>query len=269
MMAQGANALTEYGIHVFVVTWMLPVLKQLIRMEAAYETDEVVLALAASKAKLFPRYGVSKITDDMLNANLTMTVNVGMGATDPEARLQRFTHATKLYDGILKSGMPDADLPQFRKQIYGLAGFPNAIKFFKKQVDPALEQAKKVAATAEQEAQKLVDGQKFQLLDRERALDKREMQLKGAASQNDSAIKAQEAGVDMRIAQQESAFEMRLQAREAQFDEMLATSKAAHERSLKEAAAAQDRELKRLAAAQQAHIAAQNARNRPNGANPK
>jgi hypothetical protein len=266
MMAQGANALTEYGIHVFVVTWMLPVLKQLIKMEAAYETDEVVLALAASRAKLFPRYGVSKITDDMLNANLTMTVNVGMGATDPEARLQRFTHATQLYDGILKSGMPDADLPQFRKQIYGLAGFPNAIKFFNKQVDPALEQAKKVAATAEAEAQKMVDGQKFQLLERERKIDKREADLKmqalemrgdiGAEVQKaavEANIKIQESAADQQRLEAEAGQRMRIERDEAAQRAWLEAKEASQKAWIDTKQAELDRHLDQLASEQKAH----------------
>jgi hypothetical protein len=39
MMAQGANMLTEYDIRVYVETWVEPVLRQLAKMEQAYETD--------------------------------------------------------------------------------------------------------------------------------------------------------------------------------------------------------------------------------------
>lgn len=217
LMAQGANTITEYSIRVFVETWVQPVLRQLIKMEAAYETDEVILAIAAAKAQLFPKYGISKVTDAMLNADLSMTVNVGMGATDPDARLQRFTHATQLYTAVVQSGLPDADIKEFRKQIYGLSGFQNSLKFFDKQVDPALEQAKKVAATAEQEAQKMIDQQKFQLLERERKLDAREQKIKldEATAQNEIAEGIQKAHSEFMLKQAESAQAMRIESVES------------------------------------------------------
>lgn len=217
IMAQGANALTEYGIHVYVVTWMVPVLKQLIKMEAAYETDQVILALAASKAKLFPKYGVSEVTDDMLNADLLMSVNVGMGATDPDARLQRFTHATQLYTALVQANLPDADLKEMRKQVFGLSGFPNSLKFFNKQVDPAIEQLKKVAQTAEAEAQKTIDGQKFQLLERERKLDAREQKIKldEFEAQNTISAEVQKSHAEFMLKQQESAQQMRIDSVES------------------------------------------------------
>ncbi len=248
LMAQGANMMTEYQIRVFVETWVQPVLRQLVKLEAAYETDQVVLALAASKAQLFPRYGISEITDEMLNQELTLSVNVGMGSTDPEARLQRFIGATTTYTGVVQSGLPDADLKEFRKEIYGLAGFPNALKFFDKQVNPAVEHYKKIAQTAEAEAQKTIDGQKFQLLERERKLDKAEASVAANASSNEVALRAQESATDQRIAQAESHSRIVIEMREAHVQELIAREKAAYERGIKEANAALDRDLKRKAA---------------------
>ena len=266
IMAQGANALTEYGIHVYVVTWMIPVLKQLMKMEAAYETDTTVLALAASKAKLFPRYGISAVTDNMLNQDLALSVNVGMGATDPDARLQRFTHATQLYTAVVQSGLPDADIKEFRKQIFGLSGFQNALKFFDAKVDPALEQAKKVAATAMQEAQKLIDQNKFQLLERERKLDNREVQLEMEIleKQRELGADTQKAIADTNIAIGESLAKQKIEADEAhnrmQIDReeaaqkaWLAAQESRLEMHLKDKEAALDRHLAQMAAEQKAH----------------
>lgn len=237
IMAQGANALTEYGIHVYVVTWMVPVLKQLIKMEAAYETDEVILALAASKAKLFPKYGVSEVTDAMLNADLTMSVNVGMGATDPDARLQRFTHATQLYTAVVQSNLPDADVKEFRKQIFGLSGFPNALKFFNKQVDPAMEQLKKIAQTAEAEAQKQIEQNKFQLLERERKLDAREAQIAVDEMRGNMGGEAQRSAAEIQIAQNESLASQRIERMEAENRMRIERMEAENEQRIKESEA--------------------------------
>lgn len=255
LLAQGANTITEYSIRVFVETWVQPVLRQLIKLEAAYETDAVVLALAASKAKLFPRYGISEVTDEMLNANLTMTVNVGMGATDPDARLQRFTHATQLYTGVVQSGLPDADVKEFRKQIFGLSGFPNALKFFSKEVDPALEQAKKVAATAEAEAKKVVEQKQFQLLERERKIDKREIetQIDAMETQRTVGAEVQKAMVEADIKQQESLAKRRQEEAEAEQRMKIERDEAAQRAWLDQKQAALDRHLDQMAADQKRH----------------
>ena len=253
LMAQGANTITEYSIRVFVETWVQPVLRQLIKMEAAYETDAVILALAASKAKLFPKYGISEVTDAMLNADLTMTVNVGMGATDPDARLQRFTHATQLYTAVVQSGLPDADIPEFRKQIYGLSGFPNALKFFDQKVDPALEAAKKVAAEAEQKAKDMIEQQKFQLLERERKLDAREQKIRldEAEAQNSIGAGVQKAHADFMLAQNESANQMRIESVES-----------AHRMAMEEEELRQQLRLDREAAAEKLLLERQESHNK-------
>jgi len=217
LMAQGANTITEYSIRVFVETWVQPVLRQLIKLEAAYETDAVVLALAASKAKLFPKYGISEVSDAMLNANLTMSVNVGMGATDPDARLQRFTHATQLYTAVVQSGLPDADVKEFRKQIFGLSGFPNSLKFFDRQKDPQIEQLKQVAQQAEAKAKEMIDQQKMQLLERARKLDQREqaIAMNEMETRNNLGAEVQKAHAEFMLAEAESANQMRIESIES------------------------------------------------------
>lgn len=274
LMAQGANTITEYSIRVFVETWVQPVLRQLIKLEAAYETDAVVLALAASKAQLFPKYGISDVSDAMLNANLTMSVNVGMGATDPDARLQRFTHATQLYTAVVQSGLPDADVKEFRKQIFGLSGFPNSLKFFDKQKDPAVEQLKKVAQEAEAKAKEMIDQNKMALLERSRKLDQRENALKmqemegqiamGQAAQQSTAeiqIAMRESDAEQRIAQMEAQNRMRIDSAEsantqrilegearvkAAIDKWLAEQKAANEKMIAAAKAQKMRTAKKV-----------------------
>lgn len=255
LMAQGANMLTEYQIRVFVETWVQPVLRQLVKLEAAYETDQVVLALAASKAQLFPKYGISEISDDMLNQELTLSVNVGMGSTDPEARLQRFVNATQTYTAVSQSGLSDADLKEFRKEIYGLAGFPNALKFFNKQVDPAVEHFKKIAATAEAEAQKIVEQKQFQLLERERKIDKREIETEMGALETQRTLGAevQKAAVEAKIKVQESIEQQRLDAAESAQRMKIERDEAAQRAWIAQQEAALDRRLDQMAADQKRH----------------
>ena len=176
MMAQGANMLTEYTIRVFVETWVEPVLRQLVQMEQTYETDEVILAIAAQRAGVFQRYGQADQMDQLLSQELTLTVNVGMGATDPDTRFQRFMQATQAYIGLATQGPPDLNLPEFRKELYGLAGWKDGERFFT-DTDPRIVQAQQMVQAAEQNARALIEGKKDALRQKEISLDDKETDL--------------------------------------------------------------------------------------------
>lgn len=174
MMAQGANMLTEYGLRVYVETFVEPVLRQLVQLEQAYETDETVLAIAGEKAGFFQKYGQGAELDSLLVQELTLSVNVGMGATDPDTRLQRFMQAIMLDGKVAKEGAPDTNLPEVRKMVFGLSGFRDMKRFFTPQVDPRLVQAQQMLQQAEQIAREIVEKEKVKLIERDRQLDERE-----------------------------------------------------------------------------------------------
>lgn len=176
MMAQGANMLTEYTIRVYVETFIEPLLRQIVKLEMAYETDMVVLANAASKAQFFQKFGVDANMDELLNKELTLSVNVGMGATDPDTRFQRLMQGFGAYSKLAMEGSPDLNLPEVRKEIFGLIGFKDAPRFFQ-QVDPRLIQAKKMMDESERRATALVVQAHEKQLGRERDLDERETKL--------------------------------------------------------------------------------------------
>jgi len=180
-------------------------------------------------------------------------VNVGSGATDPDSRLQRFTHALQVYTGIEQSGLPDADLPEMRKEVFGLAGFPNSIKFFKAQVDPQVAQALKAAQEAEGKAKELIDREKFALLERARKLDEREQKIRldEAQAQNEIAAGVQKAHSEFMLAEAESANAMRIESIES-----------AHKMALDEEELRQKLRLEREAAAEKLLLERQEAHNK-------
>lgn len=163
MLGQGANQLTEYMIRTLVETWMEKVLRQLVKLEQAYETDITILGLAGEKAKLAEKYGINQITDEMLNQELTVRVNVGMGATDPQTKLQKFTYAMQNYAGIMSS-MPDVDPVALRKEIFGLAGYKDGTRFFKEQKgpDPKLEQAQQMIQQLQEHIEKITKSKEME-----------------------------------------------------------------------------------------------------------
>ena len=140
MLGQGASQMTEFLLRVFTETWVKPVLKKLVRMEAAYETDMTVLAIAGQRAQL-PKYGVNEVTDAMLNADLIVQVNVGMGATNPQAKIQRFMGAIGAYSQIAMNPPPGLNLEEVRNEMFAYLGHGDGARFAAPMQDPRLMQA--------------------------------------------------------------------------------------------------------------------------------
>jgi hypothetical protein len=143
MLGQGASQMTEFLLRVFTETWVKPVLKKLVRMEAAYETDMTVLAIAGERAQL-PKYGVNQVTDQMLNADLILQVNVGMGATNPQAKIQRFMGAIGAYSQIAMNPPPGLNLEEVRNEMFAYLGHGDGARFATPMEDPRLMQAQQM-----------------------------------------------------------------------------------------------------------------------------
>lgn len=154
MLLSGANQMTEYGLRVLSKTWIEPVLRQLTTLEQHYETDTVVLSLAAERANLFQKYGVDAITDQLLQQELTIKVNVGMGATNPQMKLGRFIAGMDSLAKIAAAPPPGADMVEIGKEIFGLLGYEDGARFgFGKKEgdeDPRLAQAMQLVAQLQQ-----------------------------------------------------------------------------------------------------------------------
>lgn len=255
MMAQGGNQLTEYTFRVWVETWLEPTLRQLVKLEQKYESDETVLAIAAQRAGAWQHYNQTPDLDRLLDQELTLSVNVGMGATDPEARFQRFMQATGAYTQIASQAPPDLNIPEVRKELYGLAGFKDSLRFFTK-VDVRLQQAQQLAQQAEGMAQKIIEQHKDRIQRRERALDEREARLEAEAGNNDFAIKVQESQHDMALDEQAAARSAVIDMRKAKQDAALKQYAAQQDASAKMMMAKVDAAVAMFTARSEALIAA-------------
>lgn len=147
LISNGANMMAEYDIRVFTETWLEPTLRQLVKLEQAYETDPVILALAGERAQLFQKFGIDQITDDLLNQELTITVNAGEGATNPAIRLQKFVGALQtaanIGQAVQAGAIPGADIREINRELMALSGYKDGKRFFgaEEGPDPAAMQA--------------------------------------------------------------------------------------------------------------------------------
>jgi hypothetical protein len=124
-----AGMLTEYTLKTYVESFLLPVLRQVVLLEQFYESDEVLLGIAGQKAKIAQRFGQTEITDALLEKSMTVTVNIGMGATNPDTKLQRFQGALASFAQLAAKPPPAIDLKEILKELLALSGYRDGQRF--------------------------------------------------------------------------------------------------------------------------------------------
>lgn len=202
MISNAANQITEYTLRTFTETWVEPVLRQLVKLEQKYETDEVILAIAASQAKLIETYGVSEIDDELLGQELTLSVNVGMGATNPDQKLGRFMGAMQAYSSVATMELPGLDMKEIGKEVFGLAGYRDGGRFMVD--DDTNAQIEKVIKGATQ----MVEEAKAEVMQREQAIQDEgrnlEKMLADLKMQSAKLVADEQAMQDRGVAEDES-----------------------------------------------------------------
>lgn len=195
MISNAANQITEYTIRILTETWIEPVLRQLVKLEQNYETDEVILSIAAGKAKLIQKYGISQVTDNLLNHELTLSVNVGMGATDPTTKLNKFIGALGAYANVAQMKLPNIAMEEVSKEVFGLAGYRDGARFAQggaqgQQIPPEIQQQMEQMEQALQELQ--AEHQQMQAENEQLKTGAMLKQAELEIKQRESAIKEQE-----------------------------------------------------------------------------
>lgn len=132
MISGAAGSVTEFDLRVWIETWVEPVMWQLLRLIQFYEDDETVLAIAGEKAQLFDKYGVEEVTEEILMADVTLRVGVGLGNSDPMQGLQKIGAAAEIAGKILEpfmmAGKSDIrpNTKEIVNEIFGKAGYKDA-----------------------------------------------------------------------------------------------------------------------------------------------
>jgi hypothetical protein len=145
LLSVNANQVSAYQLRTWVETWVEPTLRQLMLLLQYYETDEKILALAGTRAQL-QRFGVDEITDEILGQELSLRVNVGVGATNPQEQINNFTKAMGALREILADGTLEKyglDVAEVIKELFGKLGYKDGSRFFSvEDEDPRLTAAK-------------------------------------------------------------------------------------------------------------------------------
>lgn len=94
LMSGSSGATTRFFLKLWIETWVEPVLSDLARLEAYYESDEKILALARKRAPAMEKYGINEITDEFLNQEVMVSVSAGSG--DQQLRMAKLGQAIEL-----------------------------------------------------------------------------------------------------------------------------------------------------------------------------
>jgi len=148
MLSGDANVITEYQLRVFAETWVERVLKQVVKLEQAYETDQMVMAIAGQKAKLAQKFGQDEVTDALLQGSVTVRVNVGFGSTNPEKRIGKLTMGLGTIATYMPAAMQKLSEKELVTEVFGALGFKGAERFFpgidEDNEDPRIKQMQQV-----------------------------------------------------------------------------------------------------------------------------
>ena len=147
MLSGQANAQMEYMVRVFAETWIEPVLMQLVRLEQYYETDDTILTVATNKAEQdsnqqggeFQRFGAGEM-DELLRYEMTVGVNVGIGATDPIRKIERLLLGIRTMGEINPDIVSLINQEEVTKEVFGALGYKDSKRFIATQPQAKLEE---------------------------------------------------------------------------------------------------------------------------------
>lgn len=149
MLNEGASEMTEYQLRIFAETWAEPVIRQLIKMEQAYETDQKILKIAGERANI-QQYNINRVQDYMIQGDFSAKVGVGFGSTDPEKKIKRLSMGMEVVGALFPQVVQGADPNEFVKEVFGALGYRDGTRFFpalkEQQADPRIQELEQQVA---------------------------------------------------------------------------------------------------------------------------
>lgn len=192
MLTAGANQVSEYQLRTFVETWAEPVLRQILILEQTHESDPKILRAAAQAAGIPPE----EVSEAMLVQQTLLSINVGIGAINPQMQLHRFVTAMKLLSEMLGQDFLKRQLSEGEreivKEVFGKSGYRDGSRFLPAQETEENPEIAQLRQTVEELQQRLAMKTPPELLeaqvDRERATAE-EKRASAAHKDADAALK--------------------------------------------------------------------------------
>jgi hypothetical protein len=125
LLSASGNGVSDYQLRTYIETFVEPFLRLLILTEREYETDPLVIELAAKSLDMTPEQ-----VDQLWQQEVVLTVNVGMNNTNPQIQAERFIYgitALSKFKPELLQKLKDEDLV---KELFGKLGYRDGQRFF-------------------------------------------------------------------------------------------------------------------------------------------
>ena len=150
----------DLDLRVFAETFAEPVLRMLLQLERRYETDMTVLTLAQEQAGIAPMYGQDPQIDELLEQELLVRVNVGIGSTNPQQKIERFGAAMEMMGKTFGPvHVQRLNFAEVAAETFGILGYEDGSRFYNDEDDPQY-----AALTAQlKELQQAVEGKQMEL----------------------------------------------------------------------------------------------------------
>ena len=149
MLQSSAGQVTDYGLKTFAETWLEPTLYQIAKLEQMYESDETAILIAAEKAEL--TMGIKDIMNKLMAQDLLLTVDIGVGSSNPGFRLERFISGISTFTEMVKSAPPGMDITEIGKELFGYLGYKDGSRFFSAEEDPQIQELMQKVQELEQQ----------------------------------------------------------------------------------------------------------------------
>lgn len=124
LLANNGELVSDYQMRTWIETWLEPVLGQLILLEREYESDGVLLGLAAQANNM------ESIPEEMLRQEVLLSVNVGIGNTNPQNKVDRFVYGLQALSRLKPELVKKLKDEEIVKELFGHLGYRDGLRFF-------------------------------------------------------------------------------------------------------------------------------------------
>lgn len=230
MLSEGASALMDLDIRTFSETWVKPQLELLIRYIQAFENDEVIFNTAFEESvkelglphRIVPegetveqREEVEKVQREnimnrVLNEKMTVNVNVGLGATNPNRKANTLRQTVESVASLPSQGA-NLDENEIAKEMFAIAGFQDGSRFLKTKEDGETEITQQdLEAAVQQGMEQAVDQAKMADVEMRREVEhlkielERELEYAKMASKEGISMKTLQNKLEIDLAKDKS-----------------------------------------------------------------
>jgi len=211
MLRESAEELPEMQVRNFTETWYEPVLRDMMSLEAHYETDKNILSLVGEKY-------AQNLGDTFraIGRPAKLTVNVGFGNLNPLMRIERLRVGLSTIESFIPGTLASADVKEIAGEVFGALGFKDGARFLPslaedKEVDPLVEQLQRQVQEMQQQLQTQMFKEETKIKVAEiNAQNRKEIEaMKQQSTQFVEQLRAQIKQIDQQLAQEQNEIKKR------------------------------------------------------------